>query len=85
MGASVGAARTGGNELAAHYKEDSGTSMAAPHVSGIIASFLSIRREFVGRPQRVKEIFLDTATDLKRSPYFQGRGLVDLMRAIQSV
>ena len=85
LGASVGAARTGGNELAAHYKEDSGTSMAAPHVSGIIASFLSIRREFVGRPQRVKEIFLDTATDLKRSPYFQGRGLVDLMRAIQSV
>ena len=28
---------------------------------------------------------LDTATDLKRTPSFQGRGLVDLMRAIQSV
>ena len=26
-----------------------------------------------------------TATDLKRDRYFQGRGLVDLMRAIQSV
>lgn len=85
LGGSVGAARAGGNELRAHYKEDSGTSMAAPHVSGIIAAFLSIRREFIGQPQRVKEIFLDTATDLKRSPYFQGRGLVDLMRAIQSV
>ena len=65
--------------------EDSGTSMAAPHVSGVIAAFLSIRREFIGRPDRVKEIFLSTATDLNRDRYFQGRGLVDLMRAIQSV
>lgn len=67
------------------YVEDSGTSMAAPHVSGVIASFLSIRREFIGRPEKVKEIFLSTATDLKRERYFQGHGLVDLMRAIQSV
>lgn len=67
------------------YREDSGTSMAAPHVSGAIAAFLSVRREFIGQPERVKDIFLGTATDLKRDPYFQGRGLVDLMRAIQSV
>ena len=38
--------------------------MAAPHVSGVIAAFLSIRREFIGQPERVKEIFLSTATDL---------------------
>ncbi|MFY9555085.1 MAG: S8 family peptidase [Blastocatellia bacterium] len=68
-----------------YYKEDSGTSMAAPHVSGVIAAFLSVRREFIGRPEDVKEIFLSTATDLKRERYFQGRGLVDLMRAVQSV
>jgi serine protease AprX len=67
------------------YREDSGTSMAAPHVSGVIAAFLSVRREFIGRPDRVKQIFLDTATDLKRTPTFQGRGIIDLMRAIQSV
>lgn len=67
------------------YKEDSGTSMAAPHVSGVIAAFLSVRREFIGQPEDVKKIFLSTATDLNRAPYFQGRGLVDLMRAIQSV
>ena len=29
------------------YVEDSGTSMAAPHVSGAVANFLSIRREFI--------------------------------------
>jgi serine protease AprX len=67
------------------YVEDSGTSMAAPHVSGVIAAFLSVRREFIGQPEKVKEIFLSTATDLKRERYFQGYGLVDLMRAIQSV
>jgi subtilisin family serine protease len=67
------------------YREDSGTSMAAPHVSGVIAAFLSVRREFIGQAERVKEIFLSTATDLRRDRYFQGHGLVDLMRAIQSV
>lgn len=67
------------------YVEQSGTSMAAPHVSGAIAAFLSIRREFIGQPDDVKRIFLATATDLKRDRYFQGAGLIDLMRAIQSV
>jgi serine protease AprX len=67
------------------YVETSGTSMAAPHVSGVIAGFLSVRREFIGQAEKVKEIFVSTATDLKRERYFQGSGLVDLMRAIQSV
>jgi subtilisin family serine protease len=67
------------------YVETSGTSMAAPHVSGVIAAFLSVRGEFVGKAERVKEIFVSTATDLRRDRYFQGSGLVDLMRAIQSI
>lgn len=69
----------------AAYLDDSGTSMAAPHVSGAIAAFLSIRREFIGRPDDVKRIFLESATPLGRERYFEGHGLVDLMRAIQSV
>jgi serine protease AprX len=67
------------------YVEDSGTSMAAPHVSGAVSAFLSIRREFIGQPEQIKQIFAGTATSLGREPYFQGGGLVDLMRAIQSV
>ena len=75
----------GAKGRACDYVETSGTSMAAPHVSGVIAAFLSVRREFIGKAERVKEIFVSTATDLRRDRYFQGSGLVDLMRAIQSV
>jgi subtilisin family serine protease len=67
------------------YVEDSGTSMAAPHVSGAIAAFLSVRREFIGKSDSVKELFLANAMDLKRDRNFQGSGLVDLMKAIQAV
>jgi hypothetical protein len=78
-------ARSRANEIAARYCENSGTSQAAPHVSGAIAAFLSIRREFLHRPEEVKRVFMSSATDLNRERYFQGRGLVDVMRAIQSV
>ena len=67
------------------YVEDSGTSMAAPHVSGAVANFLSIRREFIGSPEEVKRIFQESATSLGRERYFQGHGLVDLMRALQVI
>ncbi|OHU08215.1 S8 family peptidase [Mycobacterium syngnathidarum] len=67
------------------YVEESGTSMAAPHVSGAIAAFLSVQREFVSEPEAIKRIFVESATSLNRDPAFQGSGLLDLMRALQSV
>ena len=72
-------------DLHALYLERSGTSMASPHVSGAVAAFLSIRSEFIGQPERVKELLVGAATDLGRDPLFQGSGLLDLMRAIQAV
>lgn len=68
---------------AAAYIEDSGTSMSAPHVSGAIAAFLSVQREYVGKPDEVKRVFMSSATSLNRTRDFQGAGLVDLMRALQ--
>ncbi len=69
----------------AYYLERSGTSMAAPHVSGIIAGILSTRGEFVGQPEEVKDVLIKNATDLGRERGFQGGGLVDMMRAMQAV
>ncbi|MFC6022614.1 S8 family peptidase [Plantactinospora solaniradicis] len=69
----------------ATYVENSGTSMAAPHVSGVAAAFMSVHQEFIGHPRRVKRALLESATSLGRDRSFQGYGLVDAMRALQSV
>ena len=67
------------------YEEKSGTSMAAPHVSGAVAAFLSAHPEYRGNPRQVKDILTKTATDLNRDRAFQGAGLIDIMRAILAV
>jgi hypothetical protein len=51
-------------------------------VSGVIAAFLSARTEYIGQPQLVKKLFTDSASDLGRHQFYQGAGLVDLMRAL---
>jgi len=68
----------------AYYREESGTSMAAPHVSGACAAFLSIHERYIGDPMEVKSALMDSATDLKRKRDFQGAGMLDAFRAIQS-
>jgi subtilisin family serine protease len=62
-----------------------GTSMAAPHVSGAAALLLARHRELIGKPGRVKEILCRSATDLGRERSFQGAGMLDVLRALQSV
>ncbi|MER9465371.1 S8 family peptidase [Mesorhizobium sp. M0482] len=62
-----------------------GTSMAAPHVSGAAALLMARYPELIGQPAQIKDILMRTATDLGREPDFQGAGLVDVLRALQSV
>lgn len=63
----------------------SGTSMATPVVSAVVAMLLSTRKELIGRPRDVKRYLLETCTDLGRDRYFQGAGLVDALRLLQAV
>jgi hypothetical protein len=62
-----------------------GTSMAAPHVSGAAALIIARHRELAGQPKRIKEILCRSATDLGRERYFQGAGMLDILRALQGV
>jgi subtilisin family serine protease len=75
---------TGDPSRVARYIEDSGTSMSAAHVSGAIAAFLSARNEYIGQPELIKKVFCDSATDLGRHEFYQGAGLIDLMRALSN-
>jgi subtilisin family serine protease len=61
-----------------------GTSMAAPHVSGAAAMLMARNSELIAQPEVIKSILCETATDLEREKYFQGNGLVDILRALQS-
>ena len=64
------------------YRSESGTSMAVPHVSGLLAAFLSVRAEFRGRPDEVKKMLLAACTDIGRDRYHQGHGIPNLMRML---
>lgn len=62
-----------------------GTSMAAPHVSGGAAMLMSRYPELIGKPERIKQLLCSSATDVGRERAFQGHGVLDVLRALQSV
>jgi hypothetical protein len=65
------------------YGTKDGTSMAAPHVSGAAALLMARHPELMDAPETIKRILMQTATDLGRERYFQGAGMLDVLRAMQ--
>ncbi len=67
----------------ASYGSQSGTSMAAPVVTGVAAMMLSVNPSL--DPAAVKDILRATATDINTEGYdiYTGYGLVDAYKAVQ--
>lgn len=61
-----------------------GTSQAAPHVSAAAAMLMARYPELNRDPRRIKQLLCESATDLGRERAFQGHGLLDTLRALQS-
>lgn len=61
-----------------------GTSQAAPHVSAAAAMLMARYPELNRQPRRIKRLLCESATDLGRERSFQGHGLLDVLRALQS-
>jgi Subtilase family/TIR domain len=65
------------------YRTRDGTDVAAAHVAGAAAALLSVRPNFIGKPQDVKDLLLRTAVDLRREVMYQGFGLLDVLAAVR--
>lgn len=75
----------GNHEVGGNWGDLDGTSMAAPHASGAAAMLMARYQELIGQPDRIKRVLCESATDLGRERSFQGQGMLDVLRAFQSI
>ena len=67
-----------------------GAHLAAPmggraFVRAAAAMLMARYQELIGQPDRIKRILCESATDLGRERSFQGNGMLDVLRAFQSI
>ncbi|MCK5644013.1 MAG: S8 family serine peptidase, partial [Gammaproteobacteria bacterium] len=78
-GVKIASARANRGELV----EMSGTSMAAPHVAGVVALMLEEHPELADDPTSIKNRIEDTATDTLITPgIWEGAGVIDAYKAV---
>ncbi|MBN3927002.1 S8 family serine peptidase, partial [Nostoc sp. NMS4] len=65
------------------YQKMNGTSMSAPHIAGIAALILERYPQL--KPWQIKKILMESAKglDSEKDPNVQGKGLVDVVKALQ--
>ena len=81
-GVKIPSARANTRELI----EMSGTSMATPHVAGVIALLLESDPSLKDKPERIKELLQATAKDDPTQPeIWEGAGIVDAYAAVKKL
>ena len=66
------------------YGSMSGTSMATPHVAGVVALMLSAKPSLKGNPAQIRARILQSADDLGEpgADAFYGKGRINIARAL---